>query len=61
MTLLETVIADLRSQAGNKIAEELADMVERGFIEPVIKDGEYGFRATDLGAAMLDARRARKH
>lgn len=61
--LLTSVIADLRKQAGNSLADELAGMVERGLLEPVeIAPGEYGLRSTELGIAMAESRRAgRKH
>lgn len=60
--LLTSVIADLRKQAGNRLADELAGMVERGLLEPIeIAPGEYGLRSTELAVAVLDARLARKH
>ena len=57
--LLQTVIADLRKQAGNSPVDEFAEMVRRGEFELIeVAPGEYGLCSTELAVAMLDARTA---
>lgn len=57
--LLQTVIADLKQDS---LTDAFADMVRRGEFELIeVEPGEYGLRSTELGIAMAESRRARKH